>query len=223
MTFQSWLAQQHPNIPAPSAAAVLKLADGGATVPFIARYRKEETGNLDEVAIRQVIEGKDSWDEILKRQAFIVSQIESQGKLTPALEAQLRATFDLALLEDLYLPFKQKRKTKAAIAREAGLEPLAIWLWDCGHGAAKAEPGETPEARAQPFCDADRGSPTAPPRWRARGRSSSNAWPRTRPCARRFARRSSTRAACARARPRKRNRTAASKTISPIRRRSPSC
>src|SRR3954467_5609700 len=112
LTFSGWLAAQHPQIPWAGAQAILALAEGGATVPFIARYRKEETGNLDEVAIRQVIDAKESWDEILKRQAFIVSQIESQGKLTPRLEAELRATFDLALLEDLYLPFKQKRKTK---------------------------------------------------------------------------------------------------------------
>src|SRR6185312_15996824 len=72
MTFPEWFTPRHPQISVASAAAVLKLADEGATVPFIARYRKEETGNLDEVAIRQVIDAKENWDEIVKRQAFIV-------------------------------------------------------------------------------------------------------------------------------------------------------
>ena len=157
MNFSDWFASRHPQIPLASASAVLELADGGATVPFIARYRKEQTGGLDEVAIRQAIEAKESWDEIVKRQAFIVGEIEGQGKLTDALKAQLLSTFDLTLLEDLYLPFKQKRKTKATIAREAGLEPLASWLWECGHGAIVPAAGETPEARAQAFCDAGKG------------------------------------------------------------------
>jgi uncharacterized protein len=157
MIFSSWFASRHPQISVASAGAVLKLADEGATVPFMARYRKEGTGNLDEVAIAQVIDAKESWDEILKRQAFIVDEIERQGKLTPELKEQLLATFELAPLEDLYLPYKQKRKTKATVAREAGLEPLASWLWDCGHGVCAALPGETPETRAAAFCDAEKG------------------------------------------------------------------
>src|SRR5215510_12864188 len=107
-TFASWLAHQHPGIPAAGAQAVLRLSEEGATVPFIARYRKEQTGNLDEVAIRQVVEAKESWDEIVKRQAFIVSVIDEQGKLTPELRETILSTFDLARLEDIYLPFKQK-------------------------------------------------------------------------------------------------------------------
>src|SRR3954451_2418226 len=109
MTFPTWLAQQHPQIPQKGAAAILALAEGGATVPFIARYRKEQTGNLDEVAIRQVLESKERWDGIIKRQAFIVAEISRQGKLTPELEARVRATFDETVLEDIYLPYKQKR------------------------------------------------------------------------------------------------------------------
>src|SRR4051795_10779364 len=105
LTFPLWLAQQHPQFAQAGAQAgahaVLALAEGGATVPFIARYRKEETGNLDEVAIRQVIDAKEAWDEIVKRQAFIVGEIESQGKLTAELKERLLATFDLAVLEDL--------------------------------------------------------------------------------------------------------------------------
>jgi protein Tex len=155
LTFPLWLAQQHPKIPQTGAHAVLALAEGGATVPFIARYRKEQTGNLDEVAIRQVLDTKERWDDLVKRQAFIVEEIGRQGKLTPELEARIRATFDSVALEDIYLPYKQKRKTKAEAAREAGLAPLAEWLWACGHGADAA--GETPEARAASFVDADKG------------------------------------------------------------------
>jgi uncharacterized protein len=156
LTFADWLLRQHPGIPLTGAQAVLSLADGGATVPFIARYRKEQTGNLDEVAIRQVIEAKERWETILKRQTFIIEEIGRQGKLTPELETRVRETFDETLLEDLYLPFKQKRKTKAQTAREAGLEPLAEWLWGAAHG--QIDPGaETPEARAAAFIAADRG------------------------------------------------------------------
>jgi len=155
MTFSGWLAAQHPQIPQAGAQAILTLAEGGATVPFIARYRKEQTGNLDEVAIRQVIDAKERWDDLSKRQAFIVEEIGRQGKLTPDLEARVRGTFDPVALEDLYLPYKQKRKTKAQTAREAGLEPLAEWLWACGHGQAAA--GETPEARAAKFVDGAKG------------------------------------------------------------------
>jgi uncharacterized protein len=155
LTFPLWLAQQHPTIPLAGAQAVLALAEGGATVPFIARYRKEQTGNLDEVAIRQVLDTKERWDDLCKRQAFIVEEIGRQGKLTPELEARIRGTFDPVALEDLYLPYKQKRKTKAEAAREAGLGPLAEWLWACAHGAAAA--GETPEARAAAFVDAGKG------------------------------------------------------------------
>jgi uncharacterized protein len=156
VTFPDWLAKQHPAIPLAGAQAILTLAEGGATVPFIARYRKEQTGNLDEVAIRDVLAAKESWDAILKRQAFIVEEIGRQGKLTPELEARVRGTFDETLLEDLYLPYKQKRKTKAQAAREAGLEPLADWLWGAAHGDV-AVGAETPEARAAGFVDAGKG------------------------------------------------------------------
>ena len=121
VTFESWLAAAHAQIPVAGMAAVLRLADEGATVPFIARYRKEQTGALDEVAIRAVIDGKETWDSIVKRQAFILGEIERQGKLTDELRARIQGSYDLTALEDLYLPYKQKRKTKAVIAREAGL------------------------------------------------------------------------------------------------------
>ncbi|MFN0084247.1 MAG: helix-hairpin-helix domain-containing protein [Blastocatellia bacterium] len=151
MTFETWFQSIHPEIPIPSAFAVLALAGEGGTVPFIARYRKEQTGNLDEVAIQAAIDGKEKWDEILKRQSFIVEEIERQGKLTDELRGKILATFNLDSLEDIYLPFKLKRKTKATIAKEAGLEPLANWIWDLGHGLAAPEAGQTLESFAAGF------------------------------------------------------------------------
>jgi uncharacterized protein len=159
MTFEAWFAARYPQIPIAGATSVLRLAEGGATVPFIARYRKEQTGALDEVAVRAVIDGKESWDSLVKRQAFIVEEIERQGKLTPELRDKILGTFDMTALEDLYLPYKQKRKTKAVIAREAGLQPLADWLWDCGHGVIAPAHGETPDGHASPFCDPEKGVP----------------------------------------------------------------
>ncbi len=151
MNFETWFQSLHADIPVHSALAVLNLAVEGATVPFIARYRKEQTGNLDEVRIQKSIDAKERWDETLKRQAFILEEIERQGKLTDELKERILATFNLDQLEDIYLPYKQKRKTKATIAKEAGLEPFADWIWDCGHGAATPEPGQTLEIFALAF------------------------------------------------------------------------
>jgi protein Tex len=161
VTFESWMTAAHPGLPVAGMTAVLRLAAEGGTVPFIARYRKEQTGALDEVAIRAVIDGKETWDSILKRQTFIVSEIERQGKLTDELRGRIESTFDLPMLEDLYLPYKQKRKTKAVIAREAGLEPLADWLWDCGHGIVTPAAGETPDGRAAAFISEEKKVPDA--------------------------------------------------------------
>ncbi|HEV2669039.1 MAG TPA: Tex family protein [Blastocatellia bacterium] len=151
MTFETWFQSTHANIPLNSAIAVLALTREGGTVPFIARYRKEQTGALDEVAIQNVIDSKERWDEIIKRQTFIVEEIERQGKLTDELKEKILSTFNLDSLEDIYLPYKQKRKTKATIAKEAGLEPFADWIWDCGHGLATPEPGQTLEIFALAF------------------------------------------------------------------------
>ncbi len=129
VSFDEWFSASHASIPVPGAKAVLSLAEGGATVPFMARYRKEQTGNLDEVAIQAVLDAKENWDAIASRKKFILGEIAAQGKLTPELEKRLLETFDLGRLEDLYLPYKVKRKTRAMVAREAGLEPLADWMW----------------------------------------------------------------------------------------------
>jgi protein Tex len=121
---------QQLNIPLQSVIATLALLDGGGTVPFIARYRKEATGNLDEVAIGAIEEKAAYFRELEDRRETVLNTISEQGKLTPALEASIKAALDKTTLEDLYLPFKPKRRTKATIAREKGLEPLATYLWN---------------------------------------------------------------------------------------------
>jgi len=133
LSFEGWFSTRHATIPVPSAKAVLALSEGGATLPFIARYRKEQTGNLDEVAIQSVLHAKEMWDAVEQRKKFVCEEIERQGKLSPELKERILATYDLERLEDLYLPYKQKRKTKATIAREAGLQPLAEWMWLVSH------------------------------------------------------------------------------------------
>jgi protein Tex len=155
MNFEQWFQKNEAHIPVPSAQAVLRLAGEGGTVPFIARYRKEATGNLDEVAIQAVIRAKESWDEIVKRQAFILKEIGDQKKLTPELKAKIEAAFDLSVLEDLYLPYKRKKQTKAQKAREAGLGPLADWLWDTAHGVAGAESSDVASMAAK-FVNAEK-------------------------------------------------------------------
>ncbi|WP_413292951.1 helix-hairpin-helix domain-containing protein [Bdellovibrio sp. HCB185ZH] len=146
---QSYLARIVPTVPAKSAQAVIELAAEGATVPFIARYRKEKTGNLDEVQIRGVIEGHETYNEIVKRKAFLIKEIGEQNNLTAEIQKRIELSWDLGELEEIYKPFKKKKKTKATIAREAGLEPLANWIWDMGHG--KLKDSETMEMKAKAF------------------------------------------------------------------------
>ena len=105
--------------------AAVDLLDGGSTVPFIARYRKEVTGSLDDAQLRLLDERLRYLRELDERRAAVLASIEEQGKLTPELRAALLAAETKARVEDIYLPYKPKRRTKAQIAREAGLEPLA--------------------------------------------------------------------------------------------------
>lgn len=161
MNFETWFSASHPKIPLRSAEAVLRLVAEGGTVPFIARYRKEQTGNLDEVAIQEVIDADEKWKEILAKQQLILEQVEKQQKLTPELREQVLSTFELERLEDIYLPYKQKRKTKATLAKEAGLEPLADWIWNCGHGTEQPQPGQTLELWAFTFRNEEKGFPDA--------------------------------------------------------------
>src|ERR1700730_13299756 len=113
------------SLPMRALVSVIELLDEGGTVPFIARYRKEATGNLDEVQIRAIEEKLAYFRELADRQATILASIQQQGKLTVELRARIEAALDKSELEDLYLPYKPKRRTKATIARERRLEPLA--------------------------------------------------------------------------------------------------
>lgn len=113
------------DIPEQRVNATLKLLAEGATIPFISRYRKEATGGLDEVAIFNISERFDALRELADRKLYILQTIEGSGALTDELRRKIEETYDPALLEDLYLPFKPKRRTRAQIARENGLEPLA--------------------------------------------------------------------------------------------------
>ncbi len=117
-------------VPLKSLVATISLLDESATVPFIARYRKEVTGNLDEVQIRSIQEKLEYFRELEDRRETILKTIEEQGKLTPELKSKIEGTLEKNELEDLYLPYKPKRRTKASIAREHGLEPLALYLWE---------------------------------------------------------------------------------------------
>ena len=110
--------------------AVLQLVAEGATIPFIARYRKDKTGALDEVVIQQIIDEATFQKDFSERKAFIEKTITDQEKMTPALQEKINAASSLAELEDIYLPYKPKRKTKAQTAREHGLEPLAVLLME---------------------------------------------------------------------------------------------
>ncbi|WP_432834267.1 Tex family protein [Dactylosporangium sp. CA-092794] len=130
-------------------AAAVDLLDGGATVPFIARYRKEATETLDDAQLRTLEERLRYLREMEERRAAILESIRSQGKLDEALEAQIMAADSKARLEDIYLPYKPKRRTKAQIAREAGLEPLADGLL--------ADPTVDPQAAAAVFVDPEQG------------------------------------------------------------------
>src|SRR6202165_21272 len=132
-------AAQVLNVPMKGLISVIELLDEGSTVPFIARYRKEVTGNLDEVQIRAIEEKLAYFRELADRQATILASIEQQGKLTAELRARIEATLDKSELEDLYLPYKPKRRTKATIAREKGLAPLAQYLWAQQPGAGPLE------------------------------------------------------------------------------------
>lgn len=125
-------------VPLKSLVSTIELLDEGATVPFIARYRKEVTGNLDEVQIRAVEEKLAYFRELEERRETVLKTIEEQGKLTPELRARIEAVLEKNELEDLYLPYKPKRRTKASIAREKGLEPLAQAIWDQNTPALEA-------------------------------------------------------------------------------------
>ena len=130
-------------------AAAISLLDGGATVPFVARYRKEATGALDDAQLRTLEERLRYLRELDERRAAILDSISQQGKLDALLKQAIDAADTKARLEDLYLPYRPKRRTKAQIAREAGLEPLAEVLL--------ARPDQSPEQVARRFVEPSKG------------------------------------------------------------------
>ena len=138
-------------VPMRGLVAVINLLDEGGTVPFIARYRKEATGNLDEVKVRGIEEKLAYFREFVARRATILASIAEQGKLTDELRDRIEATLDKSELEDLYLPYRPKRRTKATLAREKGLEPLALYLW------AQEPTAESLETFAGGFVNAEKG------------------------------------------------------------------
>ena len=137
------------NVRLPQVTAAIALLDDKATVPFIARYRKEATGGLDDTQLRTLQERLVYLRELEDRRAAILKSIEEQGKLTPELSGAIQTADTKARLEDLYLPYKPKRRTKAQIAREAGLEPLALALLN--------DPTVVPEQEAGSFVNAEKG------------------------------------------------------------------
>ncbi len=143
------------NIPRHSLMAVIDLLNEGGTVPFIARYRKEATGNLDEVQIRDIEEKLAYFRDLMSRRETILASILEQGKLTDDLKARIEKTVDRSELEDLYLPYRPKRRTKATIARDRGLEPLALYIWNQQPASMAIE------AFAETFVNAEKEIPSA--------------------------------------------------------------
>ena len=143
------LISQNLNLSEKAVAGTLKLLEEGCTIPFIARYRKEATGGLDEVQIAAISEQNNRLKEIQKRKDTITKTINDQGKMTLELEQRINDCWDAAVLEDIYLPYKPKRRTRAQVAREMGLEPLALILLK--------QRERDPERAAMPFVKGDVG------------------------------------------------------------------
>ena len=141
------VSKQLPDIRPQQIKAALGLMDEGNTIPFIARYRKEMTGTLDEVQLQAIRDEYHRVTTLRERQATVINKIKELGKLTPALEKQINSATELQEVEDLYLPYKQKRQTKAQQAREHGLAPLANWLL--------SYPDDDLSAKAQEFINDD--------------------------------------------------------------------
>lgn len=139
--------QSNAGLTTKSIANTLNLLNEGATVPFISRYRKEMTGGIDEVEITTIRDLAKKYDELIARQNTILSSIEEQGKLTLELKDKITSCFESTILEDLYLPFKQKRQTKGDKAKKLGLEPLARMIM--------AQRGGNPETMAEKFVKGD--------------------------------------------------------------------
>ncbi|NUM56097.1 MAG: helix-hairpin-helix domain-containing protein [Candidatus Hydrogenedentes bacterium] len=123
------LISNHTRVPIPRVVKTIELFSGGATIPFVARYRKDATGNLNEVQLEAIAEQHAYFAELTSRRAFVLDAIEKQGQLTDSLRAAILECTSQTLLEDLYLPYKKAKRTKATVAREKGLSPLADFIW----------------------------------------------------------------------------------------------
>jgi uncharacterized protein len=154
----SYISKKVPGVNVKSVEAVLALAAEGATVPFMARYRKEKTGNLDEVQIRGVLEAQEEYNTIVQRRDFVIKEIEKQGNLNADIKKALESSWDLNEIEEIYRPYKKKKKSKATLAREGGLQPLADWLWSLAHG--EVQDAATLEVKAKEFVSAAKGFAT---------------------------------------------------------------
>src|SRR5690554_5350812 len=142
MSVTTSLISKSLNLSSRSVESTIKLLNEGATIPFISRYRKEATGGLDEVEIANIKELNDKYLELAKRKEFIIKSISEQEKLTTVLEKKIVDCWDSTQLEDLYLPFKPKRQTRAEIARKKGLEDLAKWLMYQNRDSVKIKAAE---------------------------------------------------------------------------------
>jgi protein Tex len=155
-SLENWLKTRVRDVPGEAALAAAKLLAEGASVPFVARYRKDETGGLDEAALRRVLAAREVHERMEGRRAAIRETAERQRKLTPDLEERLQAATDLPSLEDLFLPLRKKKGPTVA-AREAGLEPLSDWIWNTGHGTEAPQEGQTLDLWAFTFRNPEKG------------------------------------------------------------------
>jgi uncharacterized protein len=149
LSSNAYISKRVPGVAARSIEAVLALHAEGATVPFMARYRKEKTNNLDEVQIRTVLESFEDYTTINQRRDFVVKEIEKQGNLSDELRKSLSESWDLNEIEEIYRPFKKKKKSKATLAREAGIAPLADWIW--GVSRSEIQDATSLEVKAKDF------------------------------------------------------------------------
>ena len=150
MDFSAIIAEEL-NLEVWRVAKALELMDQGGTIPFIARYRKDQTGTLNEIELRDISHRRDYLQELVDRKETILKSVEEQGKLTPELKAQIEACKDKTLLEDIYAPYKPKKRTRATAAKELGLEPLARLMW------AQEETGNTAEQIALIYLSEEKG------------------------------------------------------------------
>ena len=160
MDFSAIIAEEL-NLEVWRVSKALELMDQGGTIPFIARYRKDQTGTLNEIELRDISHRREYLQELTDRKETILKSIEEQGKLTPELKAQIEACKDKTALEDIYAPYKPKKRTRATIAKELGLEPLARLMW------AQEEQGNTAEQIALIYLSEEKG--LADPRAALRG------------------------------------------------------